>query len=85
MMGFLRGLPDGLKVAFISRRDGQREIYVMEIENRNLSRVTKKLGRNSYPVWSPDGTRIAFMSDRNGDEAIYIMNSDGTNLTRLTN
>ena len=72
------------KIAFVSRRDGVREIYVMDVDGRNAKRLTEQAGRNFYPAWSPDGFRLAFMSDRAGDEALYVMNQDGTEPTRIT-
>ena len=74
------------KIAFISHRDeGSGEIYVMNADGSNQTRLTNNLAYDVDPCFSPDGTKIAFTSKRDGDLEIYIMNADGSNRTRLTN
>jgi len=75
----------GSKIAFESNRDGNYEIYVMNADGSNATRLTNHVGSDRGPAWSPDGTRIAFTSNRNGNNEIYVMNADGSNPTRLTN
>lgn len=74
--------PDSQQIAFVSTRDGNWEIYVMNADGSNLTPLTHNGGRN--PVWSPDGRHIAFVSGRDGNDEIYVMNADGSNQTRLT-
>jgi len=50
--------PDDKKIAFVSDRDGSQEIYVMNADGSNASRLTDAGG--IQPTWSPDGARIAF-------------------------
>lgn len=73
------------KIAFVSNRDGNEEIYVMNPDGSNQQRLTNNPALDSYPSWSPDGTKIAFTSNRNGNLEIYVMNADGSNQVRLTN
>jgi len=72
------------KIAFVSDRDGIEQIYVMNPNGGNQTRLTSSEGQNFDPVWSPDSTRIAFISRRDGAGEIYLMNQDGSNQTRLT-
>ncbi len=86
--------PDGTRLAFVSNRDGNDEIYVMNADGSSQTRLTNNAAFDFDPAWSPDGTRIAFTSTRdfpgitgniaNGFE-LYVMNADGTNPVRLTN
>ncbi len=71
-------------LAFVSERDGNSEIYVMNVDGTGLLRLTNDAGRDADPAWSPDGKRIAFVSDRAGSSDIYVMNADGSNLVRRT-
>ncbi len=71
-------------IAFVSNRDGNSEIYVMNADGTGLTRLTNDPGSDVSPAWSPDGSRIAFASDRSGNTDIYVMNADGTGVTRLT-
>jgi Tol biopolymer transport system component len=78
--------PDGKQIAFVSDRDGDRDIYVVDADNgANPFRLTISVGRDDYPRWSPDGSRIAFVSYRNGNNEIYVMGGTGTNQIQLTN
>ena len=72
------------KIAFVSNRDGNREIYVMNADGSGQTRLTNNPTFDFPPAWSPDGSRIAFGSDRDGNVDIYVMNADGSGLIRLT-
>ncbi len=79
------------RIAFVSERDGNEEIYVMNPDGSGMTRLTNDPANDMTPAWSPDGTRIAFSSDRNSktDDPqkgfdLYVMNADGSGVTRLT-
>ena len=76
--------PDGTRIAFVSDRDGNHEIYAIETDGSGLTQLTNHAARDEHPTWSPDGTRIAFNSYRDGNHEIYVMNADGTGLTQMT-
>ncbi len=76
--------PDGTQIAFHSNRDGNMEIYVMDANLSELTRLTNNEANDMFPTWSPDGSQIAFHSNRDGNVEIYVMNADSTNLRRLT-
>jgi len=75
--------PDGSQVAFMSVRDGNWEIYVVDLANPKPRRLTTNPANDGLPAWSPDGQRIAFLSDRDGIWAIYLMNLDGSGKQQL--
>ena len=87
--------PDRTRVAFVSYRDGNYEIYVMGADGSEPTNITQHDAWDSSPAWSPNGRRIAFVSDRNGDRELYkggglynadifLMNADGTGVEQLT-
>jgi TolB protein len=74
--------PDGTRIAFPSRRDGNFEIYVIDADGRNLQRLTSTPSAEDFPAWSPDGTQIVF-SRTEGDEGTFVMNADGSDEYKL--
>ena len=82
------------QIAFVSERDGNPEIYVMDTDGNNQHRLTNNPDKDYSPSWSPNGKRIIFMSNRDGHAhfipglftyEIYIMEADGSNPQNLTN
>src|SRR5437667_6655635 len=72
------------KIAFVSDRDGNNEIYTMNPDGTGVKRLTVNAASDLSPAWSPDGTKIAFSTNRDGNDEIYTINADGTGVTRLT-
>ena len=56
--------PDGSRLAFVSNRDGQYEIYVAAIDGSNPVNVSRHALRDTYPTWTPDGGSVTFVSER---------------------
>ena len=69
-------------VAFVSDRDGNREIYTADRGKlgggpaQNLVRRTDDAAADENPAWSPGWTRIAFQSNRNGNWDIFTVRAD---------
>jgi Tol biopolymer transport system component len=65
------------------------DIYLVDADGPDLTRLTNDPGGDLSPAWSPDGRRIAFVRQsvediESGKTFIYVMNADGTGETRLT-
>ena len=77
--------PNGTKIAFASDRDGDWDIFVMDTDGANVTRLTDTSANDKSPAWAPDGTKIVFKSaGGDGDYGIYVMDSDGANITRIS-
>src|SRR5207302_2193555 len=57
------------KIAFVSDRDGNFEIYVMDADGSNQTRLTNNPAHDGEPAWSPDGAKIVFVSQRDGNRS----------------
>ena len=64
--------------------DNFDDVWTIDADGTDLTRLTDAPYPEFDPSWSPDGTEIAFRSERNGEPAIWIMNADGTHQRRLT-
>jgi len=73
------------RIVFTSRRDGPKNIFVMNADGSNPINLSKNPKAHDYsPVWSPDHTKIAFTSSRDLNDEIYVMNADGTDQVNIT-
>jgi len=87
--------PDGRKIAFQSTRDGNcppppfapndcAEVYVMNADGTDQTRLTDHVGTDGFPNWSPNGQKIVFHRTTDGFPQLFIMNADGTDQTQIT-
>ncbi len=77
--------PDGSRIAFVSQRDGNAEIYVMNADGTGTTRVSSDPQPDGRPSFMPDGQSLVFHSSRTaGKQEIWAVNVDGTALTQLT-
>ncbi|MEJ2211850.1 MAG: tetratricopeptide repeat protein [Anaerolineae bacterium] len=73
----------GTHLAFMSNRDGNWEIYVLDLDAPAPQRLTRNTANDGLPVWSPDGRTLAFVSDQGGVWAVWAMNADGSQRRKL--
>lgn len=76
--------PNGRLIAFVSDRDGNKEIYTVKADGTTPLNLTHHPAEDWTPAWSPDGSTIAFSSYRDGNWELYLMDANGSNQRRLT-
>lgn len=87
--------PDGTRIAFASDRDGPLDLYVMQADGSDVTRISTGVGMAWHPTWSPDSARLAFTCivdpvsspwwSATGNHEICAVNADGAGFVRLTN
>jgi Tol biopolymer transport system component len=80
--------PDGSRIAYVTDRDGNGEIYMMNADGTGPQRLTNSSATEGSPSWMPDGTKIVYASNAAGTTTgtfhIWIMNADGSGQRQLT-
>ncbi|MAF10655.1 hypothetical protein CMK11_09400 [Candidatus Poribacteria bacterium] len=65
------------RVAYISERDGNQEIYAINYDGTGETNLTQDSANDRAASWSPEGSQIAFESDKDGVWQIWVMDADG--------
>ncbi|MCX8043087.1 MAG: Tol-Pal system beta propeller repeat protein TolB [Desulfobacterota bacterium] len=77
--------PDGKRIAFTSYKDGNPNLYIMDLARGTTRLVSKKKGVNITPDWAPDGERIALtLNLKDGNSEIYVLHERSGSLERMT-
>lgn len=81
--------PDGKYLLFEKSKEGQTDIYVMNMADKQVKNITSDFDQPvSGSIWSEDGNKVLFtVNEEKGKEddssRFYIMNKDGSNKTLL--
>jgi dipeptidyl aminopeptidase/acylaminoacyl peptidase len=62
---------DGIKIVFVTSRDTNNEVYVMNADGSGQANLTNNAANDGDPAFSPNGKKIAFVSKRDGNDEIY--------------
>jgi hypothetical protein len=73
------------RIAYVSFRDGNAEIYVMGENDAAPARLTNNPEIDDWPAWGPGGGRIAFSRYSGGKPDVFLMKADGSSQVNLTN
>jgi len=71
-------------IAFQSKRDGNWEIYRVDMDTLAETRLTEDPADDTAPSMYPAGTHVAFQTNRDGNWEIYGMDAFGGNPTNLS-
>lgn len=77
--------PDGKRIAFMSARNGNFQIWVCDENGGNLTQLTTyPKGLSGSPRWSPDGSTILFDRHLNGIADVMVVPASGGEPKTLT-
>ena len=72
------------RIAFMSERTGNMDIWLMDPDGSNLVQLTTDSWDDLFPDWSPDSERIVYTNWNGTNADIWVMDADGGNQTQLT-
>ncbi len=82
-----RWSPDGTRLAFFSRAgddEGDDDLYVLNLADGTVNRVTRKPGHDFCPAWAPDGTQLVAVSiDPDGLRWLRVFDLEGAVVHQL--
>jgi TolB protein len=76
--------PDGNKVIMSLSKNGDSDIYELDLRSRQSKQLTTNGAIDTAPSYAPDSKRIVFESDRGGSQQLYTMNANGSDVRRIT-
>jgi len=60
------------QIAFVSDVSGSKEIYVMDFDGHNRTKITNHRSIAISPAWSPDGKALIFTSYRDSNPDVFL-------------
>jgi TolB protein len=66
-----KGMASG-KIALVSPRTGRKELYVCDMDGKNLRQVTKDRSIVVGPRWAPNGKQVIYTSYKRGYPNLYL-------------
>jgi len=76
--------PDGRKVAFAALQGGVGDLFVVDLETREVTNLTKDAFADSGPTWAPDGRSIVYVARVSGSEKLFRLDVATGQKTQLT-
>lgn len=77
-------LSDGSMLVFVSDREGNPELFTIDIASGVERRLTTNRVVDDHPKWSPDGRHILFESNAAGFFQLYVLNLEDGSTTEVT-
>lgn len=72
----------GARLAAVGQQTGNKEIYILELDGRGVTPVTRNGSINLSPAWSPDGRSIAWTSYKKTNPDLFVKDL-GSGRTRV--
>jgi Tol biopolymer transport system component len=76
--------PDGRRVMFSSNRNGNLDLWLLDLAGGALRQLTDDAAQDWDPGFTPDGKHILWDNDRGGHLEVWIANADGSGARQLT-
>jgi hypothetical protein len=76
--------PDGKRVVFAALQGGTGDIFMMDLQTKQVTNLTKDDFGDAGPTWSPDGKYIVYVARVSQAEKLFRLDIDTGQKTQLT-
>jgi Tol biopolymer transport system component len=76
--------PDGKRIAYIARKDGIPNVFVVDIDGSNRRQITSRQTPCGRVKWSPDGKQLSFVSFEGKYPQLFVVPAAGGAAKQLT-
>ncbi len=75
--------PDGTTILFESNRNGNWDIFTMNVDGENQISLTSDTAQDRRPCWHPSGKKILFESGRGGENQLYELDLRNSKINKI--
>lgn len=75
--------PDGRTMAIAGQQTGVSDLFLFDMDSKEVRRLTSDKFADLQPTWSPDGRRIAFVTDRGADASLEQLRFNGLHIATI--
>lgn len=76
--------PDGTKIAYCSKAQGERQIWIYDFNTNQERQVTQGKGNKENPSWAPNNLHLVFNSTDGDGTELYLINLNQSEATKIT-
>lgn len=76
--------PDGKKIAYCSRLDGVRQIFIYDLEQQKETQLTKGALDKENPSWAPNSMHLVYNTTNENQSDLFIVHINSQDSTKIT-
>ncbi len=76
--------PDGKKVVFAGLVGAVGDLFILDLDTKQIANITKDKFADSGPTWSPDGKYIVYVARVSGNEKLFKIDPETGMKTQMT-
>lgn len=76
--------PDGSKIAYCARTNGERQVWVYDFNTKQEKQLTEGAGNKENPSWAPNSVHLVFNSSDANATHLYLINLNQAEAKQIT-